>query len=201
VTLVSLILHVNALVLRVVKEKVGQKAGSISKTAPDADENFRPLRIVGSESQKAAIVGDRVRDTGEADGVNFTLFNFLYFVVEPFFEVELNRFNSERFVEFRLDVNGFGNPFPTRSPQDDIPGRQVNRCLNKGFNLYVFKRMPWVIGVDFDGFAQFAIIASRFELYCDFALPARGNCPIVIGNGTASAGANLFDLERLVARV
>jgi hypothetical protein len=61
--------------------------------------------------------------------------------------------------------------------------------------------MPWVIGVDFDGFAQFSIIASRFDLDCDFALPARGNCPIVIGNGTASAGANLFYLEGLVTRV
>jgi hypothetical protein len=107
VTLVSLILHVNTLALRVVKGKAWQKAGSISKTAADADINFRPFRVVGSESQKAAIVRGRVRDTGEADGVNFTLFNFLYFVIEPFLEVELNRFNSERFVEFRFDLNGF----------------------------------------------------------------------------------------------
>jgi hypothetical protein len=61
--------------------------------------------------------------------------------------------------------------------------------------------MPWVIGVDFDGLAQFSIVASRVDLDCDFALPARGNCPIVIGNGTASAGANLFYLERLVTCV
>jgi len=91
----------------VVKGKAGRSAASISKTPPDADENFRLLGIVGSEPQKAAIVRNRVRDTGKADGVDFALFNFLYFVIEPSFEVELNRFNSERFVDFRLDLNGF----------------------------------------------------------------------------------------------
>jgi hypothetical protein len=90
-----------------VKGKAGQSAALIAKTSPDADEDFRPLRIVGFESEKAAIVGNRVRDTGKAHGVNFALFNFFYFIIEPFLEIELNRFNFERFVEFRFDVNGF----------------------------------------------------------------------------------------------
>ena len=78
---------------------------SVSEAPPDADEDLRPLWIVGLESQKTPIVGDRIRDTGKVDVVDFALFHLFYLVIQPFVQIELNRFNFERLVEFGFDLN------------------------------------------------------------------------------------------------
>jgi hypothetical protein len=182
-------------------EEEAPALASVSETAPDADEDLRPLRIVGPEPQETAKVGDGVRDTGEVDVVDFALLNFFYLVIQPLVEIALNGFNLERSVEFGPDVNGFGDSLSAGSPQNDIPGGQFNGCLDERFNFYVFKRMPWIIGVDPGGLSQFPIVASGIDLECDFALPTGGDLPIEIGHSTASAGADLSYLKGFVARV
>jgi hypothetical protein len=182
-------------------QKATQRFTSVSETPPDADEDFRSLWIVGPESQKTPIIPDRVRDTGKVDGEDFALFDLFYFIIQPLVEIELNRLNFERFFEFGFDVYGFCDPFSARSLQKDIPGRQVNGCLDKSFNFYAFNRMPGIIRVDFGGLSQSSIVASGIDLDCDLALPTGGDCPIVIGNSAASTGADLSYLKGLITRV
>jgi hypothetical protein len=61
--------------------------------------------------------------------------------------------------------------------------------------------MPWIIGIDSDGLAQFPVIASRTDLDGDFSRPAGGDGPIEVGNSTASARADLSDSKGLITRV